>query len=179
MIGRAYFVGSRRLKNDRKPLFTVLWNLRVKSTQFLGNFNNNPNKTGPILQFRFLTSPFHKVGFAAFWMADTMGAFTSVLLDFEYSICIYTYGKTLFLTKAASGPPGKKCLEFCECNSPLSYVRPFVRFLPPLIRIIQCLRRYRDSKKKPHLYNTIKYIVGSCTILLTSLTAYYECKHLH
>jgi len=42
MIRCDYFVGSKRLKNDRKPLFTVLWNLRVKSTQFLGNFNNKP-----------------------------------------------------------------------------------------------------------------------------------------
>jgi len=32
----------KRLKNDRNPLFTVLWNLRVKSTQYLGNFNNKP-----------------------------------------------------------------------------------------------------------------------------------------
>jgi len=42
MIRCAYFIGSKRLKNDRKPLFTVLWNLRVKSIQFLGNFNNKP-----------------------------------------------------------------------------------------------------------------------------------------
>jgi len=40
-----YLVGSNGLKNDRKPLFTVLWNLRVKSTQFLGNFNNKPKYT--------------------------------------------------------------------------------------------------------------------------------------
>jgi len=40
MIRYDYFVGSKILKNDRKPLFTVLWNLRVKSTQFLGNFIN-------------------------------------------------------------------------------------------------------------------------------------------
>jgi len=40
MIRRAYFVGSEGLKNDRNPLFTVLWNQRVKSTQFIGNFNN-------------------------------------------------------------------------------------------------------------------------------------------
>jgi len=45
MIRRAYFVGSKRLKNDRKPLFTVLGNLRVKSTQFLGSFNNKPFST--------------------------------------------------------------------------------------------------------------------------------------
>jgi len=42
MIRCADFVGSKILKNDRKPLFTVLWNLRVKSTQFLGNVNNKP-----------------------------------------------------------------------------------------------------------------------------------------
>jgi len=42
MIRFDYFVGSKRLKNDRKPLFTVLWNLRVKITQFVGNFNNKP-----------------------------------------------------------------------------------------------------------------------------------------
>ena len=48
----SYFIGSKRLKNYRKQLFTVLWNLRVKSTQFLCNFlvffNNKPIKTRTI-----------------------------------------------------------------------------------------------------------------------------------
>jgi len=35
MIRCAYFVGSKRLTNDRKPLFTVLRNLRVKILNFL------------------------------------------------------------------------------------------------------------------------------------------------
>jgi len=42
MIGCAYFVGSKILENYSKPLLTVLWNLGVKSTQFLGNFNDKP-----------------------------------------------------------------------------------------------------------------------------------------
>jgi hypothetical protein len=32
-------------KADRKPLLTVVWNLGVKSTRFLGNINNKPYST--------------------------------------------------------------------------------------------------------------------------------------
>jgi len=32
------FEGNFFFKSCRKPLFTVLWNLRVESTQFLGHF---------------------------------------------------------------------------------------------------------------------------------------------
>jgi len=33
-----FFEGNFFFKSCRKPLFPVLWNLRVKSTQFLGRF---------------------------------------------------------------------------------------------------------------------------------------------
>jgi len=41
MIRCAYLV-EPKIPKKRKPIFTVLWNPRVKNTQFLGHFNNNP-----------------------------------------------------------------------------------------------------------------------------------------
>jgi len=58
MIRCAYFDGSKTLKNDRKPLFTVLWNLRIKSTQFLGNFNNKPKSRHPKYGSTFATATY-------------------------------------------------------------------------------------------------------------------------
>jgi len=37
-IGGFAFFGGRFFLTCRIPIFTVLWNLRVKSTQFLGHF---------------------------------------------------------------------------------------------------------------------------------------------
>ena len=40
-------------------------------------------------QFRVFTAPFHKVGFADFWMADQLNSLASALPDTEYFICYY------------------------------------------------------------------------------------------
>lgn len=42
-------------------------------------------------QFRVFTAPFHKVGFADFWLADQLNSLSVILMDLEYMICFYSF----------------------------------------------------------------------------------------
>lgn len=42
-------------------------------------------------QFRVVTAPFHRVGFADFWLADQLNSLVVVLMDLEYMICFYSF----------------------------------------------------------------------------------------
>uniref|UniRef100_A0A672K1F6 Xenotropic and polytropic retrovirus receptor 1 n=1 Tax=Sinocyclocheilus grahami TaxID=75366 RepID=A0A672K1F6_SINGR len=42
------------------------------------------------LLFRVVTAPFHRVGFADFWLADQLNSLVVVLMDLEYMICFYS-----------------------------------------------------------------------------------------
>lgn len=37
-----------------------------------------------------VTAPFHRVGFADFWLADQLNSLVVVLMDLEYMICFYS-----------------------------------------------------------------------------------------
>uniref|UniRef100_A0A3Q1HAZ4 Xenotropic and polytropic retrovirus receptor 1a n=1 Tax=Anabas testudineus TaxID=64144 RepID=A0A3Q1HAZ4_ANATE len=43
------------------------------------------------LLFRVVTAPFHRVGFADFWLADQLNSLVMVLMDLEYMICFYSF----------------------------------------------------------------------------------------
>ncbi|XP_029308881.1 xenotropic and polytropic retrovirus receptor 1 homolog isoform X4 [Cottoperca gobio] len=43
------------------------------------------------LLFRVMTAPFHRVGFADFWLADQLNSLGVVLMDLEYMICFYSF----------------------------------------------------------------------------------------
>ncbi|KAM6305784.1 solute carrier family 53 member 1 isoform 2-T2 [Aegotheles albertisi] len=43
------------------------------------------------LLFRVFTAPFHKVGFADFWLADQLNSLVVILMDLEYMICFYSF----------------------------------------------------------------------------------------
>uniref|UniRef100_A0A8C5GH11 Xenotropic and polytropic retrovirus receptor 1 homolog n=1 Tax=Gouania willdenowi TaxID=441366 RepID=A0A8C5GH11_GOUWI len=43
------------------------------------------------LLFRVVTAPFHRVGFADFWLADQLNSLVVVLMDLEYLICFYSF----------------------------------------------------------------------------------------
>uniref|UniRef100_A0AAQ5ZQG4 Xenotropic and polytropic retrovirus receptor 1a n=1 Tax=Amphiprion ocellaris TaxID=80972 RepID=A0AAQ5ZQG4_AMPOC len=43
------------------------------------------------LLFRVVTAPFHRVGFADFWLADQLNSLGVLLMDLEYMICFYSF----------------------------------------------------------------------------------------
>ncbi|XP_062849883.1 xenotropic and polytropic retrovirus receptor 1 homolog [Trichomycterus rosablanca] len=117
------------------------------------------------LLFRVVTAPFHRVGFADFWLADQLNSLGVVLMDLEYLICFYSI--ELDWTSENSSVVGGGM-----CNTYSYGVRAVIQCLPAWFRFVQCLRRYRDTKRAfPHLVNAGKY---STTFFVVIFTALYK-----
>ncbi|CAG2191037.1 PHO1 [Mytilus edulis] len=109
--------------------------------------------------FRIVTSPFHHVGFADFWLADQLNSLAIVLLDFEYMVCFYAFEVEWH---------GPNRPEVCTMSK--FGIRSIVSTLPAWFRFAQCLRRYRDTKMAfPHLVNAGKYSTTFFVVLFSSL----------
>uniref|UniRef100_A0A3Q1HBZ8 Xenotropic and polytropic retrovirus receptor 1a n=1 Tax=Anabas testudineus TaxID=64144 RepID=A0A3Q1HBZ8_ANATE len=120
------------------------------------------------LLFRVVTAPFHRVGFADFWLADQLNSLVMVLMDLEYMICFYSFELNW---NTHQGLLGLNSTENV-CNSYSYGVRAVIRCLPAWFRFIQCLRRYRDTKRAfPHLVNAGKY---STTFFAVTFEALYK-----
>lgn len=59
-----------------------------------------------LLQFRVFTAPFHKVGFADFWLADQLNSLAVILMDLEYMICFYSFELQWAANDALLADPG-------------------------------------------------------------------------
>ncbi|KAK2841483.1 hypothetical protein Q7C36_013062 [Tachysurus vachellii] len=120
------------------------------------------------LLFRVFTAPFHRVEFADFWLADQLNSLVIVLMDLEYLVCFYSvelqWGNVDGLMPNYSDD--KKCNNY-------SYgLRAIIQCLPAWFRFVQCLRRYRDTKRAfPHLVNAGKY---STTFFVVAFAALYN-----
>ncbi|XP_048846107.1 xenotropic and polytropic retrovirus receptor 1 homolog [Brienomyrus brachyistius] len=119
------------------------------------------------LLFRVFTAPFHKVEFADFWLADQLNSLVVLLMDLEYLVCFYSFELDWTAPEGLlSSKPGDTCNTY-------SYgVRAVIQCLPAWIRFVQCLRRYRDTKRAfPHLVNAGKY---STTFFVVTFAALYQ-----
>lgn len=57
-----------------------------------------------------------------------------------------------------------------QCNSSNSRLMGFLAALPPIWRLLQCLRRYRDTRNIfPHLVNGGKYTMSIMTAVSLSV----------
>ncbi|XP_036298475.1 xenotropic and polytropic retrovirus receptor 1 isoform X3 [Pipistrellus kuhlii] len=121
-----------------------------------------------LFEFRVFTAPFHKVGFADFWLADQLNSLSVILTDLEYMICFYSF-ELKWDENGGLLPNNSKELEICH---KYTYgVRAIVQCIPAWLRFIQCLRRYRDTKRAfPHLINAGKY---STTFFMVTFRALY------
>ncbi|KTF83296.1 hypothetical protein cypCar_00024858 [Cyprinus carpio] len=120
------------------------------------------------LLFRVFTTPFHRVEFADFWLADQLNSLVIVLSDLEYLVCYYSmelqWGDRSGLLPSTYGDE--------RCNSYSYGVRAIIHCLPAWLRFVQCLRRYRDTKRAfPHLVNAGKY---STTFFVVTFAALYR-----
>ncbi|XP_055007555.1 xenotropic and polytropic retrovirus receptor 1 homolog isoform X2 [Boleophthalmus pectinirostris] len=118
------------------------------------------------LLFRVVTAPFHRVGFADFWLADQLNSLGVVLMDLEYMICFYSFELDWKKRNGLISGAGD------VCNSYSYGVRAVIQILPAWFRFVQCLRRYRDTKRAfPHLVNAGKY---STTFFVVTFAALYS-----
>uniref|UniRef100_A0A4W3GEL3 Xenotropic and polytropic retrovirus receptor 1 homolog n=1 Tax=Callorhinchus milii TaxID=7868 RepID=A0A4W3GEL3_CALMI len=122
------------------------------------------------LLFRICTAPFHKVGFADFWLADQLNSLGPIFLDLWSIICFYTYDVNWESEQGLLNPPADALMR----NSYASGVTCFIQCIPPWIRFAQCLRRYRDSGDAfPHLANAGKY---STVFIMVTFAALYSTE---
>uniref|UniRef100_A0A3B3D0J6 Xenotropic and polytropic retrovirus receptor 1b n=1 Tax=Oryzias melastigma TaxID=30732 RepID=A0A3B3D0J6_ORYME len=118
------------------------------------------------LLFRVVTAPFHRVGFADFWLADQLNSLVTVLMDLEYMICFYSFELNWTDRKGLLNS-GNRCKV---CNSYSYGVRAVIKCLPAWFRFVQCLRRYRDTKRAfPHLVNAGKYSTSFFVVAFAAL----------
>lgn len=118
------------------------------------------------LLFRVFTAPFHKVGFADFWLADQLNSLAVILTDLEYMICFYSFELQWGNENALLTEGGQ------ICNTYTYGVRAVVQCIPAWLRFVQCLRRYRDTRRAfPHLVNAGKY---STTFFMVTFAALYS-----
>ncbi|KAG5850117.1 hypothetical protein ANANG_G00078830 [Anguilla anguilla] len=143
---------------------------------FMLLFLINPFKTGYYksrfwllkLLFRVFTAPFHRVEFADFWLADQLNSLVFVLMDLEYLVCYYSF-ELNWNTKNGLLPRHQGDVM---CHSYSYGVRAIIQCLPAWFRFVQCLRRYRDTKRAfPHLVNAGKY---STTFFVVTFAALYS-----
>ncbi|XP_066548657.1 xenotropic and polytropic retrovirus receptor 1 homolog isoform X2 [Amia ocellicauda] len=120
------------------------------------------------LLFRVCTAPFHRVEFADFWLADQLNSLVIVLMDLEFLVCYYSF--ELNWNKSNGLLPDNT--GHAVCHSYSYGVRAIIQCLPAWFRFVQCLRRYRDTKRAfPHLVNAGKY---STTFFVVTFSALYS-----
>ncbi|CAE7131077.1 unnamed protein product [Rhizoctonia solani] len=99
-----------------------------------------------------------RVEFKDFWMGD------------QFCSLVYTMGNLYFLVCAYTGH-WYRIEQRCQLGPHWS-IPLVLTALPSLIRLVQCIRRYIDSKNHIHLINGGKY-----TASIVSYVAYYGWRH--
>ena len=114
---------------------------------------------------RALQAPFVPVTFFHTFFADWLTSLVRPFQDLLYTFMFVVTGR-------AFGRCDPSLWQGCEGREPLgeglnndalfvSVVLPFISAFPLWVRLMQCLRRYRDTgERMPHLANAVKYQFG-------------------
>lgn len=108
---------------------------------------------------RIVTAPVFKVVFRDFFLADQLVSISLVLQDIDYTICYFT-------TCAFRGGGN-------SCATNHVWMGAILSTLPQFWRLLQCFRRYYDSKDKTNLYNAGKYTTGMLVAITGSLRSQF------
>ncbi|EIW72108.1 hypothetical protein TREMEDRAFT_70627 [Tremella mesenterica DSM 1558] len=94
--------------------------------------------------FRVLTPGYSRVEFIAFFIADELNSLVFTMQDIYFLGCAYS----------RHWPPD--VLNVCPVSK--NWPSAILICIPALSRLIQCLKRYHDSKLRIHLINAGKYL---------------------
>lgn len=109
--------------------------------------------------WRVVTAPYHAVEFRDFFIADELTSMVYFLTSLQLFVCVYSND---FVDTAA------------QCNVSANFYSPAINMLPAYFRLMQCLRRYHDTRAAfPHLANAGKY---SLVILTAWLSTVYNSQ---
>jgi len=108
---------------------------------------------------KLLVSGTRRVEFTDFWMGDQFTSLVFTLSNIPFVVCAYTGRFDNSLTR-------------CSSSSSLWPLQLVLGTLPLLIRLVQSVKRYADSKMRTHLINGGKYGVGIISYLF-----YFYWRH--
>lgn len=103
---------------------------------------------------RIVLSLFFPVEFRDFFIADELNSLAYSFWTSSYFFCSYGWHWDQLAT---------------HCTVWKYSYTPLIASLPPWWRLLQCVRRYIDSKELVHVYNGMKY---TTSILVTLITGY-------
>lgn len=104
--------------------------------------------------WRLLWSGYYPVEFRDFFLGDIWCSLTYATSNVELFFCLYA--------NSFENP--------AQCNSSHSRLLGFFSALPPIWRVLQCLRRYYDTRNVfPHLANCGKYVMTIFTAVFLSI----------
>ncbi|KAN0040073.1 hypothetical protein ACTA71_011958 [Dictyostelium dimigraforme] len=109
---------------------------------------------------RIFSAPFLPVKFKDFFFGDQFTSLSIVLSDLEYVICFFV---------SDLWTDGDVCWRINP------YIKPCLVCVPPLLRALQSLRRFKDTKQNIHMMNFGKY---SLTMLSTATSSIANSKLL-
>ncbi|KAN0041937.1 hypothetical protein ACTFIV_004491 [Dictyostelium citrinum] len=109
---------------------------------------------------RIFSAPFLPVKFKDFFFGDQFTSLSIVLSDLEYVICFFV---------SDLWTDGDVCWRINP------YIKPCLVCVPPLLRALQSLRRFKDTKQNIHMMNFGKY---SLTMLSTVTSSIANSKLL-
>lgn len=107
---------------------------------------------------RIMGAPFIPVVFRDFFIADQILSMIIALQDLEYVICYYA-------TDAWTGANA--------CFAHQAWVFPVIAVFPSMWRLLQCIRRFKDTKDSHQLINAAKYSSGLVVITASAIRKSY------
>lgn len=113
---------------------------------------------------RIFFAPFFEVKFKDFWLADQLTSLGDFLFQVQFVFCYSTIG----LFPSMSG--------FCGLTTQIGL--PLFNAWPFYARFMQCVRRFRDTKKfHPHISNAMKYLSSLVFIVFAFLDKAFFQSH--
>ena len=119
---------------------------------------------------------FRPVRFVHVFFADWLTSVVKVWVTMAYATCFYTTGEGF------NECPQPSNIQQCEQNPVfVNLVLPVLSTLPYVIRLLQCLRMYLDTRKRfPHLANAWKYCFALLIIVIGSThQSWAPARHRH
>ncbi|TWU72247.1 hypothetical protein ED733_000821 [Metarhizium rileyi] len=112
--------------------------------------------------WRLLLAGFYPVEFRDFFLGDMYCSLAYSMANIEIFFCLYA----------------NKWDNPSQCNSSHSRLLGFLMTLPPIWRLFQCVRRYKDTCHVfPHLVNGGKYIMSIVSTVVLSLYRINGTRH--
>ena len=113
---------------------------------------------------RMLAAPFTVVRFSDFFIADQLTSLGDVLFELQFIACIYPATSQFGLMR-----------QFCDSTKSIGL--PFLNYIPYHCRLMQCLRKYYDTRNRMHLINATKYATNCLVIILAFVDKLTNTDH--